>query len=835
MVKRRTPRHPAHLCVAVRPRPGPSTLCAGMLLCTALAAGGGPGAAQAQAVVQASVEAARAFDIPAGSLDAALSRFGRQAGVMISVNAEMTQGRQTRGVGGHHTAAEALRLLLAGTGLDAVRGADGAYTLRLTPPPVTPSTTPQAREAGGEMTLPEVPVRTDAVREVATGPVAGYVARRSATGTRTDTPISEVPQSISVISSTQILEQNAQTMQEALRYTAGVHADVYGLDNRGDWFNLRGGSEGSTLLDGMRMPLTGWYGVVRNEPYAFERIEVLRGPASVMAGQNGPGGVVNLVSKRPLAETRREVTVQLGEDRHRQVAADLGGALDEDGSLQYRLVALGRESDTQVKHADQERQYFAPSLTWQPDAATSLTVHAQYQHDESRNTEGFFPLEGTLYRGPAGFIPIDTFVSEPDWDAYGGHRTRFGYAFSHRFDDTWTIRHDLRHDRVKGRQRSMYANFWEGLLADGRSVNRSWAATEDESRITNADLLLEGRFSSGRLQHTLLLGMDAMKFDSSRLYWSGSAPALDVYAPVYGNFVHPVLSGATAIAGSSGDTRTRQFGLLLQDQMRIDERWVVVAGLRRDQAKNEVSNSTAESSDDTVWSKNLGLVLLAGDWSPYVSYSESFEAVGGGDIFGSAYKPKRGKQVEAGVKWSPGDERIRATAAVYRLKETNRLADDPTNPLNQIQKGEVTVQGLELEAVATLSAWDVVASYTYTDSEVSGSSDSNDPTLGKRLANVPEHMAKLWAVHTFGAYGLPQLRAGLGVRYVGKTWSDSNALVTPSNTLLDAMASWDEGAWRFALNVSNLADKTYLATCLDRGDCWFGTKRKAVASLTYRW
>ncbi|MBZ8144027.1 TonB-dependent siderophore receptor, partial [Rubrivivax gelatinosus] len=190
--------------------------------------------------------------------------------------------------------------------------------------------------------------------------------------TRTDTPLNEIPMSISVITAEQVRDQNAQTIQEVLRYTAGVSADVYGLDNRGDWFSLRGGSEGSTLVDGLRRPLSGWYGVVRDEPFAFERIEVLRGPSSVITGQNGPGGVVNLVSKRPQAEAAREVQVQVGNNDHKQIAADLTGPLTEDGRLAYRVLALRRDSGTQVEHADIERTLFAPSLQWQATPDTRL-------------------------------------------------------------------------------------------------------------------------------------------------------------------------------------------------------------------------------------------------------------------------------------------------------------------------------------------------------------------------------------------------------------------------------------------------------------------------------
>lgn len=692
-------------------------------------------------------------------------------------------------------------------------------------------------------TLTETVVTADAETETATGPVTGYHAKRSSTATKTDTPINEIPQSISVIGTEQIRDQNAQTMQEVLRYTAGVNSDSYGLDNRGDWFDLRGGS-GATLLDGMRLPLTGNYGAVRNEPYAFERVEVLRGPASVMSGQNGPGGVVNMVSKRPQAEAQHEIALQYGNNDHKQISVDLTGPLNADGTLLYRLVAVGRDSGTQVNYADESREYIAPSLTWKPNERISLTAYAEYQNDRSGNTDGFFPIAGTLNEAPNGRIPTDTFVSEPAWDTYGGERTRFGYEFNVQFNDNWSLSQNTRHDSVNGKQRSMYANFWEvdragngygsNALGDNRTLNRTWYAADDENGITTANLMLQGKVNWGVTRHTLLVGVDALRSNATSTSWSGDGTPLDVYSPTYGTFDYPDLD--ITQPDSHGTTHTSDYGILLQDQIKVMERWVLVAGARHDKASTEVSTSSSSNSNDSAWTKNFGLVYLAdGGLSPYVSYSESFEPVGGFDANGNGYVPKRGKQVEAGLKWQPANQNFGATAAVYKLKEKNRLTTDPQNINFQIQKGEVTVQGLELEANGSIGYWDTIASYTWTDAKTTASSDPTDPTLNKRVANVPENMAKAWATYRFAAFGLPQLRVGGGVRFTGVTWDGTDTLKIPSYTLADAMAAYSTGDWRYALNISNLFDRTYIASCGTRGDCWYGTRRKAMLTAAYNW
>lgn len=687
---------------------------------------------------------------------------------------------------------------------------------------------PESAEA-----LPTVRVKAAVDKESAGGPVNGYVAKRSATATKTDTSLSEVPQSISVISADQIRDQSSQTMQEVLRYSAGVRSEMYGLDNRGDWFSLRGGSEGSTLLDGLRLPLSGWWGVVRNEPYAFERIEVLRGPASVIAGQNGPGGVVNLVSKRPQAESLRELGVQFGNNGHKQIYADLGGALNSDASLLYRVVGLVKDSGTQVDHAYDERQYVAPSLSWTPFAGAKLSVYGEYQKDKTGNTNAFFPIAGTLRPGPQGYLSPSVFIGEPDWDRYGGERKRLGYEWEQRLNEQWKLTHRLRHDRVDGQMRTMYANWWEGYFdADGTEndngqyLKRTWSANDDSNRITNSDLLLEGRLQLGAIQHTLLLGVDAMRSRSGHKSWDGAATALNVYKPVYGSFPLPALSAVNADI-----SRVSQTGLLVQDQIKFGPQWVLVAGLRHDQVKSG-------DARDSATSKNLGLVhLMDGGWSPYASYAESFEPVAGKDFEGKTFRPKQGKQIELGLKWAPVNRNITAAAAVYELRETNRLTNDPDpNHVGfSVQRGEVTVKGLELELNASLRQWDLLVSYTYMDAYQSKVEGSDRAYLGKQLSSIPKHSASVWATHRLDAYGLAGFKAGVGLRHVGKTADGADITSVPSTNLLDLMVSWDRGPWHAALNISNATDDTYIASCLERGDCWFGSQRKLVGSLAYRW
>lgn len=665
---------------------------------------------------------------------------------------------------------------------------------------------------------------------------SGYTVTRSRTATKTDTPLLETPQSITVITAQQIRDQASPNLQEVLRYAPGVRHELYGIDNRGDWFALRGSDESTTLLDGMRLPLTGWYGVVRNEPYAFESIQVLRGPSSIIAGANDPGGVVNLVSKRPQPEAARELGFTVGNYDRREIRTDFTGPLNEEGSLLYRLVALGRETDTQVNFADEERVLVAPSLTWRFNDRGSATLYGEYQYDRSKNTNAFLGLDGTLRPAPNGPIPMDLFIGEPDWDRYGGTRWRGGYSVDFQLNDAWQLRHNLRHDDVEGLMKSMYAAWWEGFLdangnpdPNGRHLGRLTYVYEDSAQITTGEVLLEGRLQTGNVRHTLLFGVDAMRHDASQASAEGLGTPLDVYSPVYGVVPEPSLNGVVPT-----ENEIRRLGILVQDQMKFFDRLSVRAGLRRDRVRNTVVGS--ESATDWATSVNLGVVyeVLPG-LAPYASYSESFNPVSGTDADGNTFEPKEADQIEVGVKWESQTLPLQATAAFYTIEEKNRLANDPNNVNQYIQIGEARLRGAELEVKGEVASWSLLGSYSYTRARASAASFGGDLNPDEQIEGVPEHTASFWAVHDFERLNLPGLRLGAGVRYVSRIGDGTGLVFVPSVTLLDAVASYDVGPWRATLNFNNLTDKSYISTCLARGDCWFGQRRNIIASVTYLW
>lgn len=661
-----------------------------------------------------------------------------------------------------------------------------------------------------------------------------FAARRGSTGTKTDTPLIETPQSVSVILRERYEEQGAQTLRQTMNYSAGLVSAYF--DSRVDSITSRGGNP-ALLQDGVQMNF-GSYNTTRPDPYTLERVEVLRGPSSVLYGQGGIGGVVNLVSKRPMASKQREVQVQLGSKQRKQLSADINQVLDEQGHWSARVVAVARDSGTQVNHVADDRRVLAPSLTWSPNSATEVTLMALHQQDKSGSMIGFFPWQGTLLPSKFGRIDTSTFTGEPGWDAYNTKQTNIGYVASHRFGNGVSVRQAVRKSNSEVDYRSAYTSFTAVLAtgrparpvfnADQRTINRDLIQQFNELDTLMADTQLEAKFATGAIGHTVLAGFDLQRVETRQARGTGYAAPLDVYAPVYGNYKAP------AALAHLPTTNLHQKGIYLQDQIKFTPNWSVLLGWRHDSAENDIEGAAARRTDDKANTKRVGLLYLAdAGWAPYVSYSESFLPLGGVDLNGKAFLPQRGKQWEAGVKWQPQNGDFNTTLAVYDLRDTNRKTSDPANPLNSIQIGEVQVQGLELESGGSVGRdWSWTAGYAYTDARVAR---SNGTDKGKRLSGIPEHNVSAWLTHRFDIAGQKGYSAGAGVRHMTSSWDGLDALETPGITLLDAMLSWSSGPWRLALNVTNLADKVQITTCLARGDCFYGQRRSAALTARYAW
>lgn len=680
--------------------------------------------------------------------------------------------------------------------------------------PAFAQTTVAAPADGDTAVLPQVLVTGQG--ETATSAVAGYLAKRSATASKTDTKLSETPQAVTVVTRDQITDQGAYNLQDALNYAAGVRSDAYGIDSRSDGMLVRG-VEADEYLDGVRKSMSYYTSTARTDPYTLERIEVLRGAAAMLYGQGGTGGVINMVSKRPQAVAQNEIGVQYGSYQRKQVQGDFTGPLTEDGKWLYRLVAVKRDANTQVDYVRDDHALVAPSLTWKPNADTTLTLQALWQDDKTGSTSQFFPWSGVVTSNPNGKIPTNRFIGEPGSDRYDTKRKTIGWTFETALNSEWKLRQNMRYSYTKNDYRSLYADSFSqpgGFNADPvnqRIVDRYASASLAQTKVFGIDQSVEGNLVTGSIKHKLLLGVDYLHYKQTGSSAYPLGTPIDVYNPVYTGFTFDDLSLLAA-------NTQKQTGLYVQDQISLTPKWLLTVGVRHDEARSETEGAATEKSSATT--KRAGLIYLSDSGlSPYVSYSESFKPIGN-NARGQVFKPLRGEQWEAGVKYEPAGSTLSLNAAAYHWKEKNRVID--VTPSISTQLGKTDARGVELEARGqVVKGLELIAQYNYID-------------LDKQLNGIPSQQTSLWTKYNFAAGGITGLSVGGGVRHMN-AFRDGNAPTTPDVTLVDAMFAWDSVNWRVALNVNNLANKTYVATCLSRGDCWFGAKRNAVLSATYRW
>lgn len=703
-----------------------------------------------------------------------------------------------------------------------------------------------------------------APQESAWGPAATIAARQSATGTKTDTPIQKVPQSISVVTAEEMALHQPKSVKEALSYTPGVAVGTRGASNTYDYLIIRGfaadGQSQNNYLNGLKMQ-GNFYNDAVIDPYMLERAEIMRGPVSVLYGKSSPGGLLNMVSKRPTTEPLKEIQFKAGTDSLFQTGFDFSDALDDDGVYSYRLTGIARSANAQQKGAEEQRYAIAPAFTWRPDDKTNFTFLSYFQNEPETGYYGWLPKEGTVEPLPNGKrLPTD-FNEGAKNNTYSRNEKMVGYSFDHEFNDTFTVRQNLRFAQNKVSQKSVYGY---GMCSDplytkdddalkaspclsipqsewNHTLTRQYVIDNEKLENFSVDTQLQSKFATGSVEHTLLTGVDFMRMRNDIDSWfgyAGSVAPSDIYNLDRSDFdfgAHPDPSGPYRVL-----LKQKQTGLYVQDQAQWDKVLVTLGG-RYDWAEQSSFNrdyGNKSDRDDKQFTWRGGVnYLFDNGVTPYFSYSESFEPASLTDANGDLFAPSKGKQYEVGVKYVPEDRPIVLTGALYQLTKTNNLMADPNNPNFSIEGGEIRARGVELEAKAALSASvNVVGSYTYTDAEY-----TTDTTYkGNTPAQVPKHMASLWADYTFFDGPFSGLTLGTGGRYTGSSYGDpANSFKVGSYTVVDALVRYDlarvgMAVSNVALHVNNLFDREYVASCFNTYGCFWGAERQVVATATFR-
>lgn len=774
-----------------------------------------------------------AFDIPAGPLGDALTQFAASAGITVSFDPAHARGLSSPGLHGRFDVDSGLRQLLAGSRLQAVRQGNGSYSLL-----------PAVGE--GAMQLDSTTINSVAT-ESAWGPVEGYVATRSATATKTDTPILEIPQAINVVTAEQVSTQGARNLTQALRYTPGLSTGGFTDRNAiADEITSRGFAPTPLYFDGAYVPYAGSLGgAPQIDPYTLERIEVLKGPSSVLFGQNQPGGLINLVSKRPTREAQHQVRLGAGSYNRVNGAFDSSGPLDEQGTFAYRLIGVANKGNDQVDHTRNERTLLAPSLTWTPNDTTALTLLAQVQRDSGLADYQSLPRIGSLERGPTGEkIDRNFFSGDSNFNHYKRDQFIAGYDFSHAFSDDLTFRSTSRYTDVRDRYKGFYLR---SFVTDGAGVtdytraNRVKLDWRQHNIAWTVDNNLEYKFATGALQHTTLAGVDyrhfTRKYDGLNAY---NVLPVNLYGK--NNFDS---SSVTPVLDTRWDNTVRQTGVYFQDQIRLD-RWILTVGGRQDWAeidnKDLLAHSIA-SQRDNKFTGRVGLTYVTDfGLAPYVSYSQSFLPTLGTaapERGGKAFEPTEGEQYEVGVKYQPLEKTL-LTASVFQVKQKNVLTGDTVYEQYQTQSGEVRSRGVELELKSSIDNVDVLAAATYIDSFYTKSTYGDQGNRNESQAPVS---ATLWADYHFTGSAVDGLTVGAGARYTGRKPGDSaNSFDVPSFVVYDATVRYDLSkldpslrGLQTSFNVQNLFDREYVSDCNYAFGCYYGQERVASVQMTYDW
>ncbi len=644
----------------------------------------------------------------------------------------------------------------------------------------------------------------------------GYVPKSGRTATKTNTPIAQTAQSVSVVSRKELDDRQPQNVGEALSYTPGVRAGQYGAEPRYDAFKIRGIDLTYTGIfrDGLRQ-ISSPNGLFRIEPYGVEALTVLRGPAASIYGASSSGGIVDIISKRPTEETLREVELQYGSYGRVQGAFDLSGPVTDDNVFLYRLTGLARDARNEVEAIKDDRIMIAPALTWQPDDATHFTALGEYMDSTTGGTWGYINNYGPTGTS-IGATPV--YGGDARFNDFTQKQWRIGYELDHELSEGVTLHHKLRYSNLSNRQEWVFQDY-PGI------------GYEDNQGVAT-DTYLESEFQTGAAQHKLIAGVDYsfMEYEARQ----GSGP--DLFTDSY-----------TYVPEITYYEKQRQnsIGVYVQDQIEIDA-WRIAGGLRHDWHTSTYTPGGADYSrtdSETTGRASVGYVT---PWNimPYVSYGTSYVAnpgvviVSGGGTHQA--NPTLGRQYEIGMKYEVPNQNILLSAAVFNIDQENASVYETSSGVNLLRQLDLRSRGFEFEATASLdNGLSFTGGYSYNDVKIT---KLTPETIGNQLNSSPYHMFSLWADYQVQAGVLEGLGLGAGVRYVGSSFGDNQHTPVLSNgarTFVDAAIRYDleninpamKGV-RLQVNATNLLNE--VNQVCTTGFCYYDEGRKVVATVRYR-
>lgn len=750
------------------------------------------------------------WSIPAGPLAPALDRFAREAGISLSFDAQNVANRNTNGVQGALDTRSALSSLLRGTELQIEPQGPNAYLVIPQPKPAGPL------ELGATEDYRLAPVIINAkVKASADDDANSVVAKELWVGGKVATSILNTPASVSVVTNKEMQQRSVSTTEEALQYTPGVVSDYYGSDDRNDYFLIRG-FQATTYRDGLT--LSSMRGV-REDPYAYERIEILRGANSTLFGPADPGGSVNFVTKQPRFEKFGQGYVTYGSYDHAETGIDVGDALNDEHTLAGRFTAKMQNSDREYDHSQDDNRFVMGGLTWAPTDFTSATVVLDYLKTNSSPNSGGYPLDKEYDRSD--------FYGEPGYNFHDVERTSLSGNITHDFDNGFTLRSNLRYSELTDDFGYVYLS--DSASRVGTTIPRYVFGTDSDADQLNGNLMLQYDAQFEHIDSSTLVGVEYLDSTTKQSSVYGLAPSIDIANPVFTG----VPGGITPYTRKKNDATTK--AVFLQQNLSFFDRVIATAGVRNDSmdlsSKEYIGGEQTEKDNFSETSYRAALTYIVNDEvSTYVSMVESVSPPQVG------VTPQTGKQYEVGIKYSPMGMDALFSAAVYDLTQENVTIAVvlPSGIIEQQTVGESRVRGLDLEAKAQVTQdISVIGAYSYMESEVlRGSLYDGSSLKGNEFTTAPKHTASLWSY-----YDIPgtDVSVGLGARYVGAYYMDAaNTKKSDGTTLFDAALNYKLAKGTdLALNVSNLFDEQHVVGSGTAN--YYNPGREVTAKVSYSW
>lgn len=750
------------------------------------------------------------YAIPGQSLNSALLRFGVQSGLKLVYDADLVRGIRTAGVSASTTTEQGLQRLLHNTGmryryLDAntvtierggvenpVSKPTAVVKKSVTPVPIAetkpkPKPAPIKRQPKEEepAMLGEIKVEGKLEQET------GYARSNATTATKTDTPLMETPMSIQVVPTTVLQDQQAIRLQDATKNVSGVQT-LSGFGDFYDQFLVRGFDSGTNLYrfrNGARVPNMTF------ETANLDRIEVLKGPASILYGRIEPGGLINAVTHKPLAQPYYALQQQVGSYDLYRTTLDATGPLTSDGSLLYRVDVAYLNKGSYRDQIGKDRFFVAPSLTWRPTSALEFNLNMEYRDDDVVFDGGIpaignRPLPSPIHR---------TYVIPGSAETFKGPLVEFNWSY--KFNDAWKLRNGITavfitNDYVETFPFTPAGNVLPLFLGIGRSHRDSYTAFFD----------INGHFNAFGGKHNLLIGADTH-------YLRETYDQRDVTDLQFDNVFNPVPPRVDLTALKEAphndvqDSRNQWYGIYFQDQITFFDKFHLLGGGRYDWAEVASASAFEEGSSlknlqlsalrDEKFTPRVGIVYQPWHWlSLYGNYVESFGANNGRSSTGLPFAPQTATQYEGGLKTELLDGRLTGTLAFYHITKKNLLTADPTtlNPLDQRTVGEARSQGIEFDLAGQITdKLSFIATYAFTDARITKDFNGNQ---GKRLRLVPEHAGSFWLKYA------PTERFSMGTGVYVTSERQGN---TANSFQLPGYARWDAmAAYRFNIRKSRL-------------------------------